>query len=110
MKNYVAKGETVTVVAPADKASGEGVLVGSLFGVAVRDALMGEGVPVVTTGIVDLPKEAALAIDQGDLVYWDDTAGECDKTDTNTLIGVCTVDAADSADEVRVRLNGAWTA
>ena len=34
MKNYVSSGATLTITAGADIASGAGVLVGSLFGVA----------------------------------------------------------------------------
>jgi predicted RecA/RadA family phage recombinase len=38
MKNYVQSGEIITVTAPADCKSGDPVAVGSIFGVACRQA------------------------------------------------------------------------
>ena len=46
MKNYVQPGNVVTLIAPANVKSGDGVLVGSLFGVAAYDALIGAEVEV----------------------------------------------------------------
>ena len=41
MKNYVQPGNTITLTAPYDVASGDGLLVGSVFGVAAGDAREG---------------------------------------------------------------------
>lgn len=72
MENYVQEGAIVTMAAPANLAAGAGVVIGGLFGVAVSAALSGADVPVLTRGVVNLPK-AAGSIAPGVLVYWDDT-------------------------------------
>ena len=57
MRNYVQEGETVTVAAPTGGVkSGDGVLVGALFGVACFDALQTAEVEIQTEGVFDLPK------------------------------------------------------
>ncbi|MBF0145983.1 MAG: DUF2190 family protein, partial [Magnetococcales bacterium] len=86
--------------------SGEGLMVGSLFGVAVSTAAINENVEISTTGVVDLPK-ASGAITQGAKIYWDNTAKNVTTTvGTNTLIGCAIVAAAVGDVTVRVRLNG----
>ena len=106
MKNWIQNGNTVTVVAPADVLSGAGLLVGTLFGLALSNALSGADVEISTNGVVDLPK-AADVITQGAKVYWDDTAKNVTTTSAgNTLIGCAIVDAAVGDGTVRVRLNG----
>lgn len=117
MKNYVQPGNTITVIAPADVLSGAGVLVGSIFGVAEFDALSGTAVELNLTGVVELPKTSALAINVGDKVYWDNTAKVVNKTASgNTLVGVAvtsadapsTEAAANPSATVRVRLNASF--
>ncbi|MBF0437449.1 MAG: DUF2190 family protein [Magnetococcales bacterium] len=106
MKNWILSGDTVTVVAPAAVNSGEGLMVGSLFGVAVSTAAINENVEISTTGVVDLPK-ASGAITQGAKIYWDNTAKNVTTTvGTNTLIGCAIVAAAVGDAIARVRLNG----
>ncbi|MBF0602144.1 MAG: DUF2190 family protein [Nitrospirae bacterium] len=106
MKNWIQSGDTVSVVAPADVASGNGVIVGSLFGLAVSDAVSGDDVEIVTVGVADITK-AAGAITQGAKVYWDNTAKNVTTTvGTNTLIGCAVMAAANGDATVRVRLNG----
>lgn len=108
MKTYIQPGDVVTVAAPADVASGAGVLVGSLFGVAAFDALSGAEVEVKTTGVFEFPKTSALAISVGDLIYWDNTAKVVNKTNTNKAVGVAVSAAANPSATVLVRLNGAF--
>lgn len=56
-------------------------------------------------GRVELDKTAALAINVGDVVYWDDTAKEANKTATaNTKGGICVEDAAAADATVLVML------
>jgi predicted RecA/RadA family phage recombinase len=106
MKNYVQRGETVTLTAPASVLSGAGVLVGSIFGVAEYTAGSGDEVEVNLVGVFDLPK-AAGAITQGAKVYWDNTAKNVTTTASgNSLIGAAVAAAANGASTVRVRLNG----
>lgn len=111
MKNYVQPGNTITLTAPYAVASGDGLLVGAIFGVATGSAAIGESVEAALTGVYDLKKVASQAWAAGDKVYWDNTAREATKTTTsNTLIGVAVVAVAGGAADTigRVRLNGAF--
>jgi predicted RecA/RadA family phage recombinase len=111
MKNYVQPGNTITLTAPYAVASGDGLLVGSIFGIAAGAAALGEPVETALVGVYDLKKVASQAWAAGDKVYWDNTAKEATKTSTsNTLIGVAVVAVAGGAGDVvgRVRLNGAF--
>lgn len=87
MKNFVQEGKTMTITAGATIASGAGVLVGSVFGVAVSSAVSGDKLPLALEGVYNLPK-ATGAISQGAKVYWDDTNKNVTTTASgNTLIG-----------------------
>ncbi|MFB2532645.1 DUF2190 family protein [Paracoccus sp. p4-l81] len=111
MKNYVQPGNTITLTAPYAVASGDGLLVGSIFGVASGTAALGETVEAALTGVYDLKKVASQAWAAGDKVYWDNTAKEATKTTTsNTLIGVAVVAVAGGASDIigRVRLNASF--
>ena len=108
MKNFVAAGDTLTITAGADIASGAGVLVGSLFGVTAGAIANGAQGVINLTGVYDLPKVASQAWTVGALVYWTGTA--CTATaSTNKLIGVAVASVGGTAGETvgRVRLNGA---
>lgn len=108
-RNLVQAGIHLTVAAPAAVASGGGVLVGSIFGVASFAAGVGEEVEISTVGVYELPKLSAQAWTVGQRVYWDAAAGECTTVDTgNTLIGVATEAAANPSDLGIVRLNGSF--
>ena len=99
MKNFIQPGGTLTLVAPHDVASGDGLLVGSIFAVATGDAVSGANIEAMTEGVFDLAKTEAQAWSQGDKIYWDDTAKECTTVAPgNVLIGVAVVDAADPSD------------
>lgn len=108
MKNFVAVGNTLTITAGADIASGAGVLVGSLFGVAAGDIANGAEGVINLTGIYDLPKVGSQAWTVGALIYWNGTACTT-AASTNKLIGVAAAAVGSGAGETvgRVRLNGA---
>lgn len=111
MKNYVQPGNTITLAAPYAVAPGDGLLVGSIFGVASGDAASGEPIEAALVGVFDLKKVASQAWAAGDKVYWDNTAKEATKTTTsNTLIGVAVAAVAGGAGDLigRVRLNGSY--
>ena len=110
-KNYVQPGNTITLTAPYAVSSGDGLLVGSIFGVAAGDAESGADVEAVLVGVFDLKKVGTQAWAAGDKVYWDDTNRQTTKTATdNTLIGVAVEAVAGGADDTigRVRLNGSF--
>jgi predicted RecA/RadA family phage recombinase len=111
MKNYVAHGETVVVPAPYALSSGQGALVGTMFGVATADAVITADVALKTCGVFDLTKIGSQAWTVGAAVYWDDTNKRCTTVLTgNTKIGVAVVAVDNQAGSTtgRVRLNGSF--
>ncbi|MET3791778.1 DUF2190 family protein [Aquamicrobium terrae] len=111
MKNYVQPGNTITLTAPYAVASGDGLLVGAIFGIAAGTAASGDPVETALVGVFDLKKVASQAWAAGDKVYWDNTAKEATKTTTsNTLIGVAIAAVAGGAGDTigRVRLNASF--
>jgi len=112
MKNFVQPGDMLTLTAPYDVASGGGVLVGSIFGIAAFAALNGASVEAKTTGVFDLvatTHATTQAFAVGDAVYWDNSAKKATKVDTsNTKIGVAVAAKASPDAVVRVRLNGSF--
>jgi len=111
MQNFVQPGNVVPLAAPYDVASGDGLLVGSIFGVATNAASNGTIVETKLVGVYDLKKKTTDLIAAGAVVYWDNTAKQCTVTATsNTLIGAATEASGSGATAVRVRLNGHFTA
>lgn len=107
MKNFVQHGDIVTVPAPYDRLSGEGALVGTLFGVAQTDAASGDDVALVTRGVFEHAKTSAQAWTLGAAIYWDDTNKVFTTTASgNTLVGKAVAVAANPSATGTVRLNG----
>jgi predicted RecA/RadA family phage recombinase len=112
MKNYIQEGRMITVAAPTGGVtSGDGVVIGALFGVASKTAAEGETVTLATTGVFDLSKLASAVIAAGDAVAWDDTAKQVNAPATGRYpIGIAIEAAGNGATTVRVRLDGIATA
>lgn len=109
MRNFVQRGDTIDVTAAAAIKSGDGVIVGSIFGIANVDAAIGDTYALDTVGVFNLPKVNALAIAVGDAVYWDSANKVVTKTaGGNTKIGVAVTAAANPSATVNVRLNGSF--
>ena len=109
MKNYVQKGENLTIPAPYNVTSGGFLKSGLIMGVASGDALSGADVDVVTVGVFDLPKVSTDVFAVGAAVYWDNTAKLMTSTTTsNTKCGVAVKAAASPSGSVNVRLNGTF--
>ena len=107
MRTYIQSGHTLTLTAPDDLASGEGVLVGAIFGIAAHDALAGFPVETTTVGVFDIAKATGQAWAVGDRLFWDASEGQATTTATdNTLIGAAVLAAAAGDTVGRVRLNG----
>jgi predicted RecA/RadA family phage recombinase len=104
--NYIQPGDVLEVTAPEATTSGDGTLVGLLFGVALHDADNGAVVRIQTTGVFELPKVSAQAWTVGQLIYWDDGNDRCTTVDTNYAIGVATAVAANPSSTGHVRLLG----
>jgi predicted RecA/RadA family phage recombinase len=107
MKNLVMQsGDNLTVNAPRNVASGDGVKVGLIFGIASTTALNGKPVAISCEGVYNIAKHAGDTFAVGDAVYWDDTAHNATSTATaNTKIGVATAAAAGPDANVQTRLN-----
>jgi predicted RecA/RadA family phage recombinase len=109
MKNYVQKGENITITAAATASSGDIVQVGALIGVAAGDAGIGEDLDLVTLGCFTLPKLSTDAVDVGDVLYFDASAGVVtldDDSAANDRIGVAITVAGNPSASVVVRLDG----
>ena len=63
MRNYIQPGNTLTLTAPAEIASGAVVIVGSIIGVANGDAENGAPVDVDTVGVFRLPQPEPLPLE-----------------------------------------------
>jgi predicted RecA/RadA family phage recombinase len=111
MKTYIQPGHAITLIAPYAVESGDGLLVGAIFGVASHDAASGAEVETQLTGILDLAKTASQAWTAGAKVYWDNAAKRVTNVASgNTLVGVAVLAVGGGADETigRVRLNGSF--
>ena len=110
MKTFIQDGNIITVTAAANIASGNGVLVGSIFGVAATDAVTGDEVEIATIGIYELPKLSTAVIAQGDQVAWNSSTGKVVLPATGMYpIGVATEAAGNGTAMLSVRLNGIAT-
>ncbi len=108
MKNFHRSGNSNPVQAPAGGVlSGDGVLVGALFGIAATDAAEGAAVEIACVGVFEMKKTSAQAWAVGAKVYWDNTAKVATTTASgNSLIGVAVAVAANPSATGLVRLNG----
>jgi predicted RecA/RadA family phage recombinase len=105
--NKVGDTDVVTVAAPANVVSGQGVLVGLLFGVAIHAAASGANLAMMTEGVFRLPKATGVAINEGVRVFWDNTNGNVTTTAaSNNCIGwaIGPGNYASGATEILVRL------
>lgn len=107
MKNFVQEGDVIAVPAPYTLASGDGALVGSLFGIASHNAIAGASVELQIEGVVRL---STLATDTGAVgtkMYWDNTNRRATVTAAgNSLIGALTFPKGAGDSLSFVRLNG----
>jgi predicted RecA/RadA family phage recombinase len=107
MRNYIQPGDSLAVAVPyvGGVTSGQGVLVGALFGVAAVDGAQNATVEAQTVGVFDITKEPALAITAGARVFWDNTNRRITTTATgNFQVGIATAAALAADATVRVWL------
>lgn len=114
MKNFIQPGDVLSLTAPYAVVAGAGLLVGSIFGVAVSAAANGAAVETAVTGVFDLAKAGSQAWTVGARIYWDDAAKVCTTNaaaGANKLIGVAVAAVGSGAGETigRVRLTAAFT-
>ena len=113
MRNFVQRGDTLTFVPPRAVASGDGVQIGAVFGVASypADPALDPEVEVELdlVGVFTLPRTGA-ALAFGDPVFWDDTNKAVTGTGGTGMlrIGIASEPAAADAPTAAVRLNGSF--
>ena len=108
MKSYQNEGDTLTLTAPYDVASGDGAQVGSIFGVAQNAMLIGAIGEFAREGVFTLKKTSAQAWTQGVKLYWDNAAKEVTTTvGANLLIGAAAAAAVNPSATGSVLVDGA---
>lgn len=108
-QNYIFSGDVFEYTVPASTtiASGDGVLIGDVFGVALGGGTTGAVIQVMTEGVFTLPKTTGAAISVGAKVYWDNTTKKITATDAsgaNKLAGYAYAAELSSAATVKVKL------
>lgn len=106
MKNFVARGDVVKIVASGPVASGAAVVIGDRVGIACHDATNGEDLYVQIEGIVEYDKtNVAMAV--GKKAYYDVADDDVQLTDdggTNKPIGWIAQDAASADAKTLIKL------
>jgi len=96
---------TLKLAHTAAVAAGEVVVSNGQVLVAVNDAAANATNIYIFRGPVEVPKEAALAVNPGDVCYWVAANGNANKTSAgNTKLGICTAAAASAATTVLIEL------
>jgi predicted RecA/RadA family phage recombinase len=109
MKTFVQTGNTIEVTAPYALLSGQGALVGNIFGIASTDAANGATVNLAVNGVFDITTLTTDVAAQGALVYWDNTNKRMTITSAgNTKVGVFTVAKISGPGVGRIRLSSAF--
>ena len=111
MRNYIQNGHIVRVTTPAGGiASGDALIVGSIFGIAAYSSAEGDPVELSTTGVFQLPKASAAVLTVGARVAWDNTAKNINVPGTGRFpVGTATEAAGNGITSVAVRLDGIGT-
>lgn len=113
MKNFISQGNTLSFIndTGAPIKSGNGALLGTIFGVAAGDIAANAAGVLNLVGTYELTKAPSEAWSLGAAVYWDNTAKHCTSVATNnTLIGAATEAVGGGATDIlgKVRLNGSF--
>jgi predicted RecA/RadA family phage recombinase len=109
MKNFIQEGDVITLTAPYALTSGQGALVGQLFGIACTDVANGAVGEFKTRGVFSHAKTGTQAWTQGQKIYWDNAARVFTSVATgNTFVGHAVEAVAGGAGDVigKVRLTG----
>jgi predicted RecA/RadA family phage recombinase len=107
MQNFIQPGEhlEITNATGATITSGTPVIKGKIVGIALGDIADTEKGQIRTKGVFELTKKAALAISEGDALYWDSNPGEITKTAADgTFIGFAVAAHGGSDTTVKVLL------
>lgn len=110
MKNFVQRGETLTLTAPFDLQAGMLFKVGSILAVATSAASSGQPAEAITMGVFDVTKVTAEPWAVGQLIYLSAAASSVATSvaTSNTLLGVATAVASSPSTTGRIKLRGAF--
>lgn len=90
-KNFVARGDVVDFIAAGDITSGQIVVMGHTLGVALKDGVSGDTVPVAIEGVFEVPKVSAAVFVVGEKLVFDISAasgaGEFDDSSATPAAG-----------------------
>ena len=109
--NILDDGDQIDITASGNVTSGQLLVAGQMFGIAIISGVSGDRIPVATGVRATLPKMNALsnAFTVGANVHWDATNALATASATSNLkIGVATAAAATSDATCIVRLNGSF--
>lgn len=105
MKNFIQKGDVLTLTPSAAVASGVGFLFGTLFGVATSDVVISTPGEFRVRGVVDIGKTAAVAVSVGARVFWDPVGKVVNTTAVaQQCVGVAVETVAGTATTVKILL------
>lgn len=106
MKNAIQAGVTLSLLAAAAMLSGEAVLVGKIFGVAVANVAAGQQGEFRTEGVFELPALGTDVAAQGAILYWDAANKRLTTTAAgNTRVGVAVVAKANGPAVATIKID-----
>ena len=110
MQNYLGDGDVLLLPsAPAPLVTGQGLLIGSMFGVVLASVAQGQPFVLWLKGIYQLPKNPSEVWTIGVGLYWDNTNTFLTVTsEGNTRVGVATAATVNPSSVGNVRLNGSF--
>ncbi len=107
MKNFLDDGDTIPIASMPEAAdSGEFILLGALYGVAVAAYESGAAGVLKRTGVFELPKVNTAAWTQGMKLYWDASAKKFTIDSSKTPVEAIAWVAAAEADTTGIVLLG----
>jgi predicted RecA/RadA family phage recombinase len=106
MKNFIQNGRVLSLLAAAAVQSGDGLLVGKIFGVAIANVPAGATGEFQTEGVFELPALAADVAAQGAALYWDVANKRLTVTAAgNTRVGVAVLAKANGAATATIKID-----
>lgn len=104
---YIHKGDVLDLVNSTENAIGYGdvVPIGARIGIAGENIAAGSVGSVHVVGVFELPAENDAAFAVGDVVYWDNTAGELTKTAGDYKAGFVTEAKTSAGTIARVKID-----
>lgn len=108
MNAYIHDGKHLVVSAPYEVHNGDGICVGSLFGIAACWSEKGQPVPIAAIGVFDVRKVSPETWSVGTPVHWDEAQRifTCNRA-AGKFVGVAVEDTKlESPGVGRLRING----